>query len=101
MNRVGAVVTLRGDVEPFEETECLQEVRALCPGAALADGAATIVRGRRLLDARDVLCQVGVADQAAVRFGPGGELMRERTAIEVVGNETKAAAAVGRLGLGI
>ena len=40
--------------------------------------------------------EIGVADQAAVRSRPGVDLAGDRAAVEVVGHQPKAAAAVGR-----
>jgi len=37
--------------------------------------------------------QIFVADQAAVLLGPIGQLMRERTAIKIIGRQAQAAAA--------
>src|SRR5439155_11033480 len=72
----------------------LQQVRPLCPDAGLVGGVAAIRRSHRLLDTRDVRGQIGVADKAAVLATPGVDLTGDRAAVEVVGNQSQATAAI-------
>ena len=63
---VGAVVAHRRQVERLEDVERLQQHRPLAREAVLVDGVAAIGRGRRLLDAGEVLGEV-----AERRTAPG------------------------------
>ena len=83
-------------LEAFQQTELLQEDRPLAPQAAFADGIAAIVDARRLFDASAVSRQVGIADQAATRLGPGVEIASNGPAVKAVGCQTQAPAAILR-----
>src|SRR5262249_3371806 len=64
------------------------------PDAALVDDVAAIVDRERILDARDMGGQVGVANQAAVLAAPGVDLFSDRSAVEIIGDESQAAFAI-------
>ena len=101
MNGVGPVQAHLREVEAFEDLERFEQGRPLRPWAALADGVAPVRDRGRLLDPGDVPGQVVITDQAAIRARPGVDLAGDRAAIEIVGDQTKPPAPIGRRPLGL
>ena len=67
MDEVGAARAHRGQVEPRQQRELLEEHRALAPGPGLAHGQARVVEGERRFRARPPGGEVVVGEQAAIR----------------------------------
>ncbi len=81
---LGAVVAHTLQIEPFEDVERLEHDRSLGPEAGLVNRIAAIGRGPGLVRFGLGLCEIGVGDQTAVRFGEGRDPLGESTLVEVI-----------------
>ena len=90
VNCLRLVVSHRGEIKAFQQSQRLQQVRSLSPHAAFENRVAAVIDRERFLNTSHMRGEVFIANQSAVSLAPRSQFASERASIKIVAGQSQA-----------